>query len=144
MDAQSAQDIGEEAISTEELVMKTKFEDELVRILKPKQNVIETRLITNSQIQKLIAIISEMDTTKRQQNYYYFEKKYYVIKPVTDGSLPLLAAHQKNKTDDVDRIIVGLESLRINLIRSVGRYIDKSVIMGHVRWNQKQKNFIIT
>ena len=121
MDAQSAQDIGEEAISTEELVMKTKFEDELVRILKPKQNVIETRLITNSQIQKLIAIISEMDTTKRQQNYYYFEKKYYVIKPVTDGSLPLLAAHQKNKTDDVDRIIVGLESLRINLIRSVGR-----------------------
>ena len=110
MDAQSAKDIGEEAISTEELVMKTKFEDDLVRILKPKQNVIETRL-TNSQIQKLIAIISETDTTKRLQNYYYFERKYYIIKPVVDGSLPLLAAHQKNKTDDVDRIIVGLESL---------------------------------
>ena len=53
MDAQSAKHISEEAINTEELVMKTKFEDDLVRVLKPKQNVIETRLITNSQIQKL-------------------------------------------------------------------------------------------
>ena len=64
MDAQSAKDISEDAIITEELVMKNEFEDDLVRVFKPKQNDIETHLIIK--IQKLIAIINEMDTTKRK------------------------------------------------------------------------------
>ena len=66
LNALTASDIGDEvAMSPHENESKIKFFEELISVLKPKQNVIECRAITHAQIQKLIAIISEKDSTKR-------------------------------------------------------------------------------
>lgn len=105
----------EEATSQHEVRSKLLFFDELVKELNWKQNKIECRAITNAQIQKLIQIISEKDSTKRQANYYYYSKRYYVVEPLSGENEPLLAAVKdpgsKPADDSVDRIIVSLENM---------------------------------
>ncbi len=116
LNAVTASDIGDEvATSSHENEIKLKFYEELVSVLKPKQNVIECRAITEVQIQKLIQIISEKDSTKRDVKYYYYSKRYYVVQPLTPENQPLLAAVKevgsKASEDSVDRIIVSLENM---------------------------------
>ena len=116
LNAITAADIQDEAAnSSHETEIKIKFYEELVTVLKPKQNVIECRAITEVQIRKLIKIIGEKDSTKRDSKYYYYSKRYYVVPPLTEENEPLLAAVKepgsKASQDSVHRIIVSLENM---------------------------------
>ena len=58
--------------SREQAIIRESFNEAILKELKPKQNSIETRCITNDQIQKLVATLED----KKDPKHYYLRKKY--------------------------------------------------------------------
>ena len=78
--------------------------------MKPKQNVIDFRAITHAQIQKLIAIINEKDSTKRATKYYYCSNRYYVVdRDVNDIKIfDILIYRYYREAYDISNIVLSL------------------------------------
>ena len=97
--------------SRDQALLREGFTTELIEKLKPKQNCIETRAITNAQIDTVVKLIQAKGDDRIPKHYYY-RKKYYVV---TDGEQPMLAAIKeegsKEKNDDIHRLIVSLEGM---------------------------------
>ena len=84
------------------------FTEELFVCLKPKQNTIETRCITNAQIGTVIATLESTTDPK----LYYYRKKYYVVAGEENRKLAAIKAEgSKESQDTVHRLVVGLEDM---------------------------------
>ena len=109
-------EIGESIESETEKVLETRdqtiirvsFNEAILKALNPKQNVIETRCITNDQIRQQVVILESKDNPK----HYYLRKKYYVV--MVDGVKHMAAIKKvssKESDDSIHRLIVSFEDL---------------------------------